>query len=500
MEQSDTQQLPRRIAKVALASGLSTTLSIVLQLIAVPICLAYWGQLQYGQWLTLYAAFLVIRSLDSGYIGYVGNKLNILYHEDAEALRTHLGSAAVGVVVLGGLQLSLAVGVVQFDVLANHLGVQALATDHRTGLLGLLLMTVSWVLTGSYLGIVHRLAIPTRLMYEAAWWSMAFQIFTAGALMAAAVMRLGLLQTSALFAGSQALAYVISALYFRRRLPEFVPWLQGLNIQRGLSDLAHALVPTASNMVQQGQNSGMVLMVSSLVGPAAIPVYTTLRTLSNLWTNVTNAIAAPLLPEIVRFHVHRDADKLAATEEAYGAVAGTLVNFGILFAYPLLPWVYTLWTRGTLALNHELLCLMLAGVAVVNAGALREVYLTGINKTGAILATATVRLTSSLGIGWALYGSMGLVSFGLGLLTGEILAVIVTSLVAHRTSSWGRIPPSTWGAAVVVSFLSIEGFHLATSHWLWPAAVLALAASSASSWWRLDEALRARILRPFRMH
>ncbi len=81
--------LEHRAARVTLVTGLS----IAFQLVSVPVCLHYWGQARYGQWLALLAAFQLVRSLDSGYIGYVGNRLNLLYHRDIPALRQHLASA-----------------------------------------------------------------------------------------------------------------------------------------------------------------------------------------------------------------------------------------------------------------------------------------------------------------------------------------------------------------------------------------------------------------------
>jgi len=64
-----------RAARVSLVTGLSTLLSVGFQLISVPICLKYWGKETYGSWLALYAAFMLVRSLDTGFVSYVCNKL-----------------------------------------------------------------------------------------------------------------------------------------------------------------------------------------------------------------------------------------------------------------------------------------------------------------------------------------------------------------------------------------------------------------------------------------
>ena len=233
--------IEHRAAKVSLVTGLLTVLSIAFQLITVPVCLKFWGQETYGSWLALFAAFMLLRSLDAGYVAYVGNKLNQLYHQNTQALRRHLSSAVTGIALIGGLQLALSVGALVSDQLAAMLG---MAADETSGFLdraGLLVLMISWVLTGSYLGIVHRLLIPAGLMYQAAWWSMVFQVSQFAAIMTAALLRLGMLQTSLLFALSQLVIYVASAVYVRQKLPAYYPWWEGARVSTGLKDLGHSM-------------------------------------------------------------------------------------------------------------------------------------------------------------------------------------------------------------------------------------------------------------------
>src|SRR5882762_6631382 len=220
------EQIEHRAAKVSLVNGLSMILTVVFQLLSVPVCLTFWGKEFYGSWLALLSAFTILRSLDGGFVTYVGNKLNYLYHQDTDALRVHLSSAMAGIALIGGLQLLLAAGTLFINPLAAILGMPAAHSEGITARLGLLLLIASWVLTGSYLGIVHRLLIPAGMMYQATWWAMAFQIVQFAAIMTAAVLKLSMLQTSLLFASAQIVIYIASALYVRRTLPGFWPWLQ----------------------------------------------------------------------------------------------------------------------------------------------------------------------------------------------------------------------------------------------------------------------------------
>src|SRR5678815_3997926 len=97
---------------------------------------------------------------------------------------------------------------------------------------------------------------------------------------------------------------------------------------------------TASNLIQQGSTNGIVILIAALSGPAAVPIFTTVRTLANLWTNVTNVLTAPLLPEVVRYHATNEGEKLVTISEAYWVLVGTAVNLGVLVTYPLIEPLY----------------------------------------------------------------------------------------------------------------------------------------------------------------
>lgn len=494
--------IEHRAVRVSLVTGLSTILSVAFQLIAVPVCLKYWGQEAYGSWLALLAAFMLLRSLDAGYVAFVGNKLNQLYHQNTEALRAHLSSAVTGIASIGSLQLVLVIAALFYDPLAAMLGMPAGESAVPIDKLGLLVLMASWVLTGSYLGIVHRLLIPAGLMYQAAWWSMVFQVSQFASIMVAALWQLGLFQTSILFALSQLVIYVVSAVYVRKKLPTFYPWWQGARVSTGLKDLRHSMLLTASNLIQQGSNNGVVLLVSALAGPAAVPVFTTVRTLSNLWTNVTNVLTTPLLPDVVRFHAKGEAHKLIGLNEAYWMLVGSAVNWGVLLTYPLLTTLYGNWTGNALVLDKTLLCLLLGSVVVTNAGALMSMHLNGINSLRIVMGASLARGVLGLGLGALTYTQLGLSGFGFGILAGELAALLMIGrfFVKYELVAKGiKMPLATFAPAMlgmgsVLLFLADEGFGWLPALWAWPLAMAGVVTGTVWGWNRLDHDIRARLL------
>lgn len=494
-------RIEQRAAKVSLINGLSTFLTLAFQLVSVPVCLKYWGKESYGSWLALLSVFMMLRSLDGGFVAYVGNKLNYLYHQDTDALRAHLSSAVAGIAVIGSLQVLLAAATLFVTPLAAVLG---MSRDNHEGIaepLGLLVLMISWVLSGSYLGIVHRLLIPAGMMYQAAWWAMETQIAQFGAIMTAAVLRLSMLQTSLLFAIVQIVSYIASALYVRRKLPAFCPWLQGARLHIGLTDLGHSLTLSVSNIIQQSASNGSVLLISALAGPGVVPLFTTVRTVANVWTSVTTVLSSPLLPEVVRIHSKGEVHKLVAINETFWVVIGSAVNVGVLLCFPLIPLIYGQWTAHAVVLNKPLLALMLAAVVVANSGALMALHLNGINSLRIVLAASLARAILGLGVGALGYRFLGLSSFGLGILAGELVATMMTGryFVRHELTEKGfalsanAFGPVTLGAGSALIFFVGCGFGWWSGGLSWFIALAGVATASIWGWYTLDSHLRTRM-------
>lgn len=496
------RSLEARAARVSLVTGASTVLTVVLQLVSVPICIKFWGQGNYGTWLTVLAAFMMLRALDGGYVAYVGNKLNYLYHVDERRLRTHLASGLIGTLVIGLIQLLLGVWIGLSHDFAQLFGLGAESGEAGGDRLGLLVLVIAWALTGSYLGIVHRLMVPAGMMYEAAWWFMAVQLTQFVAIIAAALAGLSILQASALFAALQAVTYLASAVYIRRRLEIFYPWWKGARLKVGFSDLLHSGAFTVSSMVQHGSTSGVVLLISALAGPAAVPVFTTLRTIANLWTNLTQVVTSPLLPEVIRFDANGERGKLRATLEAHWVLAGGLVNFSVILLYPFLPALYSIWTGHSLPLDQSLLAFLLAAVVVGNAGALISVYLNGINHLPFVLGTTLLRCACVLGIGASAYPQLGLTSFGVAVLAGEVIVLAIAFVNFWGRHAAGRsegdpahnFAPVALGVGSVLAFLLFTDGRPATLGWMVPLAAAGVLSSVAWGWWRLPGHVRDRLV------
>jgi len=495
-----------RAAKVAFASGLSMFLSVALQLLSVPVCLRYWGNETYGLWLALFSLFSVIRTPDGGYSTYVGNELNLLYHRDQAELRKTLASGFAGAIVLGVGQLAATIAIAATGRLPGLLGISPeVARDERAGL-ALFVLVLGWVMTGTWIGIVHKLQIPAGLLHQATWWLMAGQITQAGALVSAAVLRLDISEAALLMSAVQVAVYLATAVYIARKLPEFFPWWRRPSWIHGLRDLFRSTALMGASLLIQVGTSGVVMLISSGLSAAVVPAFTTVRTVANVWTSLGTALVSPLLPEIVRYHALREGRKLVAAVEAYWLIANSFMNLSILACFPFFGVLYRYWTGGKVDLDESLLCYLLLSVTVATPLALITNYLVGINELRATIAIFTARGLVPIAAGLVLLPHFGVAGVGIAVVLGEIVGPICCGLPYFRQQlrkldSVPEIPawrPTVAGSAAVASFLLARATNSPYANTVYVLALAGAIASAAWSWSSVGADVRSRALRLLR--
>jgi O-antigen/teichoic acid export membrane protein len=268
-----------------------------------------------------------------------------------------------------------------------------------------------------------------------------------------------------------------------------------------LKDLGQSLFLTASNLIQQSATNGAVLLVAALGGPTAVPVFTTVRTLTNLWTSVTTVLSSPLLPDVVRLHAKGEVRKLVSVNKAFWVLVGSSVNLGALLSYPLIPFLYGQWTAHGVALDRPLLCLLLGSVVVANAGALMALHLNGINSLRIVFGASVARAAFGLGGGAFAFRQYGLAGFGVGILTGEIVATLMTAhhFVKHEiTARNSQIAARDFGPIVlstgsVLLFLVGAGLGWWSIGWIWSCAIGVVVCASIWGWSSLETDLQRRV-------
>jgi len=473
-------------------------LSIAFQLVSVPVCLRFWGAESYGVWLAVLAASTMFRTLDAGFINFVGNRLNLLFHDDVGQLKRVLGSAVVGIAFLGALQLMLTLSAIAWAGVGWLIGETEASAGEEVGW-AIVVLISSWVVTGAYIGIVHRLLIPAGMLYQAAWWSLGYQASMFVGVVAAAALGLRILETSVLIASVQTVVYVSSGVYVRSRLPRFYPWWKDVDWRTAIRDLRDSTPFMLSGVLQQAGTSGMVMLITSKLGPSALPAFTTVRTMVNLWTTISSTVTAPLLADVIRFHATRGIDKLLMLADAHAWLAGSIINVGVVALYPFMVYAYAYWTHGVLVLDAMLLTTLLGAALLTNAYAFAAMYLHGINNRQTAIWMAFLRTGIALGIG-AMAAGFGIAGFGAGILVAELVCFLYVALGPFRTviarmGGKAKFMRLGWTAASLgcaALFLAVAPSASIASIVIYVVSLCGMVFASWMGWRRLDVQVRTR--------
>jgi len=491
--------IEHRLIKTSVAMWVSSIVTLIIQLASVPICLHFWGYNTYGMWLTILAAFTIMRTADYGYVLYVGNEINILYHNDQNAMRLNLASAIWGILILGVLQLLFLIIIYAGNSIHVIIGSQS-SYSYNEIFQALLIMSVCWICSASYMGIVHRILNPLGMLYQSTWMMMWLQVVQFIAIITAAIINLSLVYTAILFSLVQLISYIASAIYIKKALPQYFPWWKNSSPKVGLKNIINSLPQTLGWMMTQGGINGIILLIASFLGPAAVPIFTTLRTISNLWIILINSFTQPVIPDAVRFYATGKPHKLISINQVHGILISGVVNLSLLMIYPFIEKIFTVWTGNHLYFDRILLNLLLATISISGMSALMGAFLAGINNVGYIIISSALRGVLVLILGWALLPKYGMPGLGMAIFIAEILNLLVINIWFLTLEKGGgklimRHLEWSWFSTIsVTAYLIAQCYKLHYISFIYWTSILMVLTCTLGAWLDLHHTFKSRVI------
>ena len=413
------------------ANAYGQLVTVVIQLVGVPILLHAWGPQLYGEWLILFAIPAYLLMTDLGFSQSASNDMTarVARGDRAGALSVF---QSVSLLVYGAAALVLILSSLLICSLPLHdwLNFGAMSASELRWTLILLVLQVVVVLPN---GVNHAgfraggdyalhtfINATTRLLQFVSIWITA--LGGGGPVSAAAVS-----------AGIGGLATLGAAILLARRHP----WLRFGFARarcaelRGLARpaLANVAIPTAQALNIQG----MVLVVGAVMGPLAVVVFSTLRTLTRLAFQLSAAVCHAAEPELAAAFGagRRDLMRSLFTQAlraslwlALTAAAG-LALFGSV--------ILETWTHGRVLMVPALFSWLLgsAVASVLWYGAL--IVLRAANRHLRAANVYLVVAATALGMAAVLVGSTdNLASVGLALLFLDAAMALCTMNAAAR--------------------------------------------------------------------
>ena len=421
------------IRRVAAGIGMTTFDKLVIaatQLTLVPLLAARWGLELYGQWLILAALPQFLTMSDLGFATAAGTRMTMAAArgDRGEAQRI-FQSAWRAILASSALILALLLA-------AARLLPDDLLSSGRAASIGELRLTFALlalygiaVVQGSIVFAGFRAA---QLFPVGAFWNAMVLLIENGALVVTVLLGGGIVAAASAWLLGRLVGLASQYLLLRRK----VPWLK-LGFANGNWAEARAmlvpagavmLLPVAQVLVLQGT----AMVVGAAAGPAAVPAFVAVRTLSRVGMQMCWIVSTPLMPEFSAAAARQDRQAMAKMLLMTLLVSALLVGPFALGFMGLGRFAIDLWTHGAIVPDPLLVVAM--GLAILFGGVWYPVsnLILARNRQAAYTTWYVALALVSLPLSDALVRVMGTGGAALSMAALDLVMLIVVARLAGR--------------------------------------------------------------------
>lgn len=351
------KDLKKRLLRGVGANGFGQLVTVLIQVITVPLFLNFWGKELYGEWLIITATPMFLSMSDLGFTIAAENEMTMKV-----AKRDRKGALEVFQsvwLILLTVSIIVVVSIFAFFNLVDtnkFLSISQLSSSESAYIISLVsfyvllgmqisLLAGGFRCDGNYaLGVccVNYLRLFDYLVVTVAIYLGAYPLTVAICFV---------------------VARSIGVLLMYALLKQKSPWISYGFQHQNLATVRNLTKPAVASMglplVNAMSNQGMVLIIGSLLTPVDVVVFSTLRTLSRLALQLMRTIRATISPELSTAYAVKDmvlARKLHRRSCQVSLWLSLVAVIGLIFLGDL---IIKVWTKNTIEMKFTLFLIML---------------------------------------------------------------------------------------------------------------------------------------------
>jgi O-antigen/teichoic acid export membrane protein len=439
----------RRLLLGFLVNWIGKLAGSIIQLVQVPVFLHFWGTPLFGEWLILNSVPAYLSFSSAGFGNVAGNEMTMMVaRDDREGALRVFQSCWWLIVLICATMVTLLSGTLYFLPAAR-----LLKLTHISG------YDTKWIIF--YLGLAVLLSQLEQLL-QSAYRSIgryafgtsiktALSLIAFGGMIASVALGQGPRNAALIFACLNIAGTVLLCGMVRRD----IPWIELGWKHARLAEIRRLAAPAIAYMgfpVGNALNlSGTLLAVGYALGPVAVVVFGTARTVSRVALQMVQMTGGTFEPEISLAYGAGNYPLVRTLLRSACQIALVVAAGTVLIMLTFGPWFLTHWTGGHVPPSRPLLSILLLVVILYSLWSTSSTLMTSTNQHQT-LATYYMVGTSLTCVScyffahaWGLYGAAA------SLLISELvmnLYVVPASLrIAHDTlpafvASMFRYPPS----------------------------------------------------------
>lgn len=420
-----------------LASGTGFSLgrmatAIAGQIITVPIYLSHWDVQTYGVWLVLQGMVGYLILISAAYQQYTYAEVLKCGPDARDAVRrVYLASVAVAYLialaefgVILGLGPQVVAAVMPAD--SGRLASAVVMVLVLSSLLNVLMMPFGAI-------TAQTITIYGQYPRTAAWGlldtAMILCAPAVAVVLGADLITAGLVQVVA--HATAAVLTTIDLIRLSRRYGLLVR--QRIDWSLGLRNALYCLPLAGRCFIDSFRQQGFRILLGAYVGAAAVTTLATTRTFANVLHQGLSTITAPLMPELMRYVVNRDQDRMEGAFAIVWLCLFVLLVPGVSVLCVLAEPIFVFWTRGAVGFDPVLFLTLLVVVLVYAAGQPATAILQGQNRIAWMISVSVAAALALASLSVLLIPPFGPRGAGFALLGAELCAVSLTLAGAARS-------------------------------------------------------------------
>lgn len=336
----------KKLLQNGLASAIQKIIKVSEQLLLVPFFISAWGAAYYGEWLTLTIIPTIIGLSDLGFGSAAGNSFVLKYASNDKQGAANIAASGIRLInIMVVVSILISVVVIFF---LNHFHLFEKSLIHKQDAI----LAVSFLMAARVLGFYLQLNEAYFRSARKASLSINLLSLYSGSNLLIGLIVLLLKGGVVLYACTNLINAIAFIFYYtilaRKTLPihkelkgEIIKSDMKLIFKKGFGFL---LVPVWQAIFFQGTT----FVVRIVLGPVAVTIFNTVRTLTRAVNQANSMIITSVLPEL-QFEIGANNLKQARKIFRFGLTIVVIVSLvGIACLYLGGPWFYELWTRKAL--------------------------------------------------------------------------------------------------------------------------------------------------------
>jgi len=423
-----SQSVRSRLMKGFAAQGFAQAVNLVIQVGSVPLFLHFWGRILYGEWLIVSTVPSYFALSDLGFANAAGTEMTMrVARGDREGALRVFQSAWLLVTGVSFLVTLTMLGAAHWLPLERWLNLSTLAHGEVVTVVSILVFQVFFDLQTGLISTGYRCDGHFALGTMVSNIQRLAEFFVAALALCYGTHLVGL---ALAVMATRLIGNTLSMLYMR----SLSPWLAYGWRHADLATLKQITSPALTFMGFPIGHAlslqGVLTIVGIVLGPAAVTLFSTSRTLTRFVWQVLNAITNTIWVELSTafgagdITMARSLHRRACQAAMWLAVASSAALF---FAGPL---IFRLWTRGKVPFDPALFGLLLLVVVANSFWSTSYVVLLAVNRHQKLAAVYVAATALSLTIALVLTRLMGLHGTALALL---VIDLFMSTYVVTRS-------------------------------------------------------------------